>query len=165
MSTVCSSRETTGSPKWRTARSRIRSVREAEHLQDEIDDPGEVELARHRDPRAPELAEEQVDQRLLQMGADPIDETVEAAADGVDEIVEEANRMRDDVADRLRGLDQDAEEHLAKVVDHLRNADRRVDRLVDETPVLGLQLLDARVERGLRIDVLPRDRLDELVAL
>src|SRR5262249_44143893 len=141
------------------------SVREPEHLQHEVDDPGEVELLRHRDPRVADLAEEQVNQRLLQVDADPVDEAIEPAADGVDEVLEEADRMRDDVADRLRRLDQHAKEHLAELVDRLRDADRRVDRPVDEAAVLLSQLLDARVERRLRVDVLARDRLDELVAL
>src|SRR6266536_105322 len=140
-------------------------VRQPEHLQDEVHDSGEVELRRHRDPFAPELAEEQVEQGLLQVDADSRDEALETAADGVDQRAEEAARVRDNVADRLRGLDQHAKEHLSELVDRLRDADRGVDRLVDEPLVLLLQLLDARVERRLRVDILLRDRLDEVVAL
>ena len=61
-------------------------VGQPENLQDEVDDPGEVQLRGHRDPDAPELAEEEVHQRLLQVGREALDEEVEAALDRVDEV-------------------------------------------------------------------------------
>ena len=71
----------------------------------------------------------------------------------------------DDVADHVGGLRQDVQQHVLELEDRLDDADDRVDRLVDEALVGGLQLLDARVERVARLDVLLRERVDQRVLL
>ena len=114
------------------------------------------------DAGAADRAEQPAHQALLQVGGDVADEAAQAGLDAVDELAEEADRVGDDVADHVRGLGQDAQQHVLELDDRLDHAGDGVDRLVDEAAVGGLHLVDARVERVARLDVLARQRVDEL---
>ena len=87
-------------------------------------------------------------------------ELEDAALDAVDQVAQELHRGLDDLADHAGHPGEHVLEHRDELADRVDDRLDRADRLVDQAPVLGLQLLDPLVETLARLDVLGGQGVD-----
>ena len=114
-------------------------VGESEDLQDEVEDPLEVERLREGErPRRRARRRASPSGLPCRWLAMLSTKRLRPAYHAADQVAEEADRVGDDVADDIRRLGEDVEQHVLELDDRLDDADDGVERLVDEALVGGL---------------------------